>query len=181
MEPQAKLLSVLNAEEGLLAKFLYQTGKVWLVYSNKSRRGYFAQGHKVDLNWSKWLKTAHWLIERIETLKVSLSATLSRHTSSQATVTPSRFKHARFSRSEPKQATSCRDLKPPLDWFSQVSCTSQVCNSALRLERYQTQFLILEVIYAVVQGTLLSIRLFGCVDKWVSRGMAAIPCLSTVN
>jgi hypothetical protein len=86
MESQAKLLSVLNAEEGLLAKFLYRTRKVWLVYSSKSRRGYFAQGHKVDLNWSKGLKIAHRLIERIETLKVSLSATLSWHTSSQATV-----------------------------------------------------------------------------------------------
>jgi hypothetical protein len=106
MESQAKLVSVLDAEEGLLAKFLYRTGKVWLVYSSKSRRGYFAQGHKVDLNWSKGVKIAHRLIERIETLKVSLSATLSRHTSLRATVTPSGFKHARFSRSEPKQATT---------------------------------------------------------------------------
>jgi hypothetical protein len=99
----------------------------------------------------------------------------------QATVTLSGFKHTHFSRSEPKQTTSCRDLKPPLDWFSQVSRTSQVCNSTLRLKRYQIQFLIVEVIYAVVQGALLSIRLFGCVDKWALRGTAAIPCLSTVN
>jgi hypothetical protein len=68
--------------------------------------GYFVQRHKVDLNWYKGLKTAHRLIKRVETLKVSLSATLSAHTSLRATVTPSGFKHAHFSRSESKQAIS---------------------------------------------------------------------------